>query len=444
MENNNYIHILSTIFWILISLTTLSSQRKSSNLKIENLHPSIKKLPHQMKDEILLKSIYETSEQQLDACLNDPNLNLNALNKTGYPPLHLAIIKQFYIGVHKLLKAGADINIKNEKGETALHVAAKLGDKESVRYLIFKRANIDCVNKKNETTLHYAVKYQYPEIVKILLEAGATPTVTDIAGQTPLHLAVICQDEEILNLLLEKKINVNVQDSSGFSPLHIAMEIGNPKIAQLLIEKGADFYLLDHQKEMPYQKALKWQHQDALRYAKVKCLQHYKKLFSKNFSHSENNINDFQENGKIQWNKVIGACINLFLKNKPLTQKRQKLLFLILEKMIIDKASVQLFEWLYNNLENNNEPKINDLSEENLLFTAIKNHNLEITKYLLEKQSFNHHTHPFITKATTILKYAININADEITHYLLTKQWLDLIEAEEFRPILKLILEKNY
>jgi hypothetical protein len=81
---------------------------------------------------------------------------VNAPMKDGETPLHFASREGNHEQVHKLLKAGADVNAQDAIGNTPLHIAAGAGNHEIVDTLIKAGADVSKQNHNGETPLHIA------------------------------------------------------------------------------------------------------------------------------------------------------------------------------------------------------------------------------------------------------------------------------------------------
>lgn len=145
-----------------------------------------------------------------------------------------AINKQDYIGIAKLLDAGADVNVKTSEGETALLTAIM-----NLQYASYKHSG----------------DYR---MVEFLLSVGADPNLEGkiIGENTPLGLAVLVggivstdtmdlkkertnMNLKAIKLLLLKGAKVSGVTSEGFTPLHVAAKYNSVEAAKLLIKEGA-------------------------------------------------------------------------------------------------------------------------------------------------------------------------------------------------------------
>ena len=150
---------------------------------------------------------------------------MNAVNREGYIPLHLAVQAGRVPAVRQLLEMGAQVHAETYTSHIApIHLAAH-------------RGNVPCI--------------------KTLLEYGADINVQESWGQTPLMLAALrghkealvfllqntaCETRELatLKLLLDSGCDPNATRSSdGASLLKLAIEHRFTEGVQLLLQYGA-------------------------------------------------------------------------------------------------------------------------------------------------------------------------------------------------------------
>ena len=121
---------------------------------------------------------------------------LQARDRAGRTPLHVASFARQHLAVQALLQAGADPSAL-EQGRydgTALIAAAHLGHDGVVRQLIKAGAPLDHVNNLHWTAVIEAIVLgdggpRHQATLKALLDAGASTQLTDRSGATPLQLA---------------------------------------------------------------------------------------------------------------------------------------------------------------------------------------------------------------------------------------------------------------
>jgi ankyrin repeat protein len=128
--------------------------------------------------------------------------DINALNKRGHAPIHLATVKGNSDVVHLLLENGAEVNVVGtDSGCTSLHYAASLGHVDLCELLVRYGADSDAQTTRLETPLHLAITHGHSEVVALLLKYRARLNIRDKNGMTPLQLAENIKNREIVTLI---------------------------------------------------------------------------------------------------------------------------------------------------------------------------------------------------------------------------------------------------
>lgn len=163
--------------------------------------------------------------------------NINALDKNGETPLHLACEYGYFWCLDVLLKARANINIKDMDGYSAFHKASRNGHIDCMQALI------ECGVDVNESVLRRENPRPY----------GCPKG----RGESALHLAVYSHVVECVKLLITHGANVNAQDNHGRTPLHYAVYSEAIGIAEVLLSAGANPLLGDHKNRTPKDVAIR-------------------------------------------------------------------------------------------------------------------------------------------------------------------------------------------
>ncbi|KAH0563806.1 putative ankyrin repeat protein RF_0381 [Cotesia glomerata] len=172
---------------------------------------------------------------------------INALEKSGFTALHLAILKERR-PIIDLLLDHTNIKIENNYKISPLCIAAALGDFKTVSSLINQGAliNTSCdydSELKSCTVLHLAARNGNKATLEILLKEGADVQARNEDGETPLHIAITKGNTEAVELLVQHGADVHSVSpkwETGFTPLHQAIANNKKEIVNILISGGAD------------------------------------------------------------------------------------------------------------------------------------------------------------------------------------------------------------
>lgn len=199
----------------------------------------------------------------------DKGVYLNAVDNSGYTALSMAVMKNKFEMVAKLLESGADINYAVEGKTPPIIYAFNLPDLRILRYLIDKGAD-PCTENPGKPVLMYAVeKFSVDEIreyfsgkdidfnikdtqganalfyakdcekIEFLIENNADINCSNNNGETPLLKHCRNCAVDAVKLLLERGADANRRSNNGKSSLHYGISSGNHDLVKLLIEKGA-------------------------------------------------------------------------------------------------------------------------------------------------------------------------------------------------------------
>ena len=138
-----------------------------------------------------------------------------------------------------LLANKADVNAKDKCGWTPLHIAAIDGRTETVQALLkhkqmHEQIDVNAKNKYGWTPLHHAAYDGHAAVVQALLASKADVNAKDEDGRTPLHKAAYNGHEEVVKLLLENRANARLENNLGQTPLALAKEHSKANVATIL------------------------------------------------------------------------------------------------------------------------------------------------------------------------------------------------------------------
>jgi ankyrin repeat protein/L-ascorbate metabolism protein UlaG (beta-lactamase superfamily) len=223
-------------------------------------------------DESLLHVAARFKQSEMVKILLAKGLDVNAKNKLGSIPLHLACISGSYTMVDDLLNRGSDyslvnlrgkapvsyvsfgknprifdrfleidkniLNTKTQEGANLLVCAIQAEDTAGFSYLLAKGMDVNEANVFRFTPVCWAVLYNNPELIAMAIRKGANVNYIANEGNTPLLIAVEGDSIATVKMLVEAGAKINVPDSSGLTALHRATRKGNYEIASYLMVKG--------------------------------------------------------------------------------------------------------------------------------------------------------------------------------------------------------------
>ncbi|CAB0033830.1 unnamed protein product [Trichogramma brassicae] len=186
-------------------------------------------------------------------------VEVNARDKYGNTPLHLALEYKKLNLLDLLLRNGADPNSRNTKGLSPLHVICdEHHDYYDLMKMFFElceqnnlRVQVNAQDEMGSPPLNIALSRRRSKYTTLLLAKGADPNLADAKGLTSLHImskeciGTIC-DNRFLDFFIKmcaknnKMLQIDARDKSGCTPLQWAVASLMPKAIDILINNGAD------------------------------------------------------------------------------------------------------------------------------------------------------------------------------------------------------------
>lgn len=199
----------------------------------------------------LLHTICQHGDNQFLDMLLSMELDINATDVNGMPPIFYAAIFNQAITVLFLLKRNADDDTILENGNNILLVASAHGSKDVIEALIDMGFDINFTNYQNETALHVAIKSRDLNTILSLLKHGIDTNINSKNG-TVLHEAVAINSPEIISFLMLYGVNSNLLDRGGNNAFHrLALTLGDletkKQCIDLLIKYGCNINCKNHE-----------------------------------------------------------------------------------------------------------------------------------------------------------------------------------------------------
>ena len=163
--------------------------------------------------------------------------DLEARDKGGCTPLHLALLSMNVGLAQFLIELGADATAQNYYGLTPLHLASQNRHLEVADFLIQHGVDVLTQDMNGMNTLHWTTQSGSAEIACLLIENGVDTTAQDNAGWTPLCWASSLGNVEVTRLLLEHGADTAPRNEDGSTPLHWASNPGSVEIARFFIKR---------------------------------------------------------------------------------------------------------------------------------------------------------------------------------------------------------------
>ncbi|CAB0030574.1 unnamed protein product [Trichogramma brassicae] len=180
---------------------------------------------------------------------------VDAPDKMGNSPLHLALSNGNKIKAEWLLRWGANPNLVNGNGSTPLHVICnrKIDDDLAETFFeinedIQQTVLVDAKDECGRTPLHLAVARGSPKVTESLLRNGADPNVAGAKGSTPLH--IVCKSDyggrdfarAFFELLADTDqwVEIDAVDNLGNAPLHLALTRERENAVEFLLRHTAN------------------------------------------------------------------------------------------------------------------------------------------------------------------------------------------------------------
>ncbi|KAL7291392.1 hypothetical protein TKK_0014985 [Trichogramma kaykai] len=203
----------------------------------------------------------------------DQLVQVNAQDKLGNTPLHLALNSGNKNMAEWLLSRGANLKLANEEELTPFHIMCK----KSINHDIMEKwrtqvnneisqwVEVNAQDQLGNTPLHYALNASCDtNFIELLLRNGANVNLANKQGLTPLHFTCQYLIQDSLRQLeiffkvkneFDQLVDFNAQDEFGNTPLHLALKSANlyenKTAIERLLKNGADANLGNEEGSTP-------------------------------------------------------------------------------------------------------------------------------------------------------------------------------------------------
>ncbi|XP_014233513.2 ankyrin-3-like [Trichogramma pretiosum] len=251
----------------------LLQRHADPNLANAEGHTPLHVICQREEDDVdLVKMLFEMSDK-----LNKP-IQIDARDKFGCAPLHLALNGGHEQIAEWLLRRGADINLANVKGSTPLHmISAGKMDYADFLQTFFEISDeqrrpvkVDARDNEGKTPLHHAISHRHKKLFELLLRRDVDPNVADNDGSTALHTICMADDDNGWATMLfeiseerNRQVQIDARGLYNLTPLHLALVKKELReVAELLLRKGAATNLVDSEGSTPLHTVCKYADDD--------------------------------------------------------------------------------------------------------------------------------------------------------------------------------------
>jgi ankyrin repeat protein len=200
------------------------------------------------------KVVLRRGDVALLEILVNAGVNMNVVDpEFGTTPLHVAAKGGSHRLLHKLIKAGADVNSTDNRKQTPLHMLkdqTNPGDAMlSTSVLLAAKADVNSLDEDGNTPLHAVARAGLHDCVSLLIEAGAMIEARKFGAQTPLMCA--CAGDaaglrSTLSVLIAAGANPRAKASAGETALHFAAQSGSCDAISVLINAKVRLNAVDN------------------------------------------------------------------------------------------------------------------------------------------------------------------------------------------------------
>ena len=160
---------------------------------------------------------------------------VNAQDRVGWTPLHIACCEGDVAVVQNLIDHGADVTIPATNGSTPLHVAARNHHSAVVRLLVAAGLELSGTDQVGATALHVVAEHIADvELMRYLLQSSPR----EEPGAESRNVDAVTS-MSTSKLLTSRTAVLSMRDIAGWQPLHCTIHAGRWDVVQLMLAAGA-------------------------------------------------------------------------------------------------------------------------------------------------------------------------------------------------------------
>lgn len=186
----------------------------------------------------------------------------SASDISSYSGLHLAAHEGQVAEINRLIATGADLNARDRVGRTPAHVAAFASRDDALTALAEGGADMNAFENRVYDVLTIAAVADDPEMVSLAMELGNRPDlITSVYDGTALIAAAHLGHHDVVARLVAGGAPLDHVNNLGWTALMEAVVLGDGgsdhiKTVQILVDAGADKSITDRDGVTPLQHAM--------------------------------------------------------------------------------------------------------------------------------------------------------------------------------------------
>lgn len=180
-------------------------------------------------------------------------ITVNAGDREGRTPLHLAAGEGFFEICAEIVKHGGDPFQPDRYEKSPMHYAAVQEYFNIIE--LFLGGDLNGIKKNGMTPLMEAAADGKVALVQLLLEIDTVKAdLTNESGMNALHVALKAKQNYAARLLINSgKIDLNAQDGDGNTPMHWATRKKLMEMVEVLLKKGVNIHIKNKEGKTPLQ-----------------------------------------------------------------------------------------------------------------------------------------------------------------------------------------------